>query len=69
MYHEMIWSNGPMASRTVTSSGQQGADTLAQELGIRVLFVAVGMTGVYQPLDPRIFGSLKARARAWFDRL
>jgi hypothetical protein len=47
---------------------EQGVEALAQELGIRLVFIPAEMTGLYQPLDRRIFGSLKAGARARFDR-
>jgi hypothetical protein len=40
---------------------------LALELGIRLEFIPSGMTGELQPLDRRIFGNLKARARRRFD--
>jgi hypothetical protein len=46
----------------------QGVKERAQELGIELVFIPAGMTGEYQPLDRRIFGSLKARTRAQFDR-
>lgn len=41
--------------------------TLAEELGIRLEFIPPGATGNCQPLDRRIFGNLKSRARARFD--
>jgi hypothetical protein len=37
---------------------------LAQQLGIEMLLIPSGMTDKLQPLDWRIFGSLKQRARA-----
>jgi hypothetical protein len=40
----------------------------AQELGIELVFIPAGMTSEYQPLDHRIFGSLKARTRAQLTR-
>lgn len=40
----------------------------ASDSGIGLLFIPAGQTGEWQPLDNRIFGSLKARARAEFDR-
>ena len=33
-----------------------------------MLYIPAGQTGAWQPLDYRIFGSLKARARAEFDQ-
>jgi hypothetical protein len=46
---------------------EQGVKERAQELGIELVFIPAGMTGEYQSLDRRIFGSLKARTRAQFD--
>lgn len=40
----------------------------AQEDDVELLFVPAGGTGRFQPMDRRIFGELKARARAAFDR-
>jgi hypothetical protein len=37
-------------------------------LGIRVEFIPPGATGHCQPLDRRVFGILKQRAKARFDR-
>jgi hypothetical protein len=39
----------------------------AHHLGIRLEFVPAGATGELQPLDRRVFGSLKQRARRRFD--
>ena len=36
--------------------------------GIKLSFIPAGQTGEWQPLDYRIFGSLKQRARAEFNR-
>jgi hypothetical protein len=41
----------------------------ARQSGIELLFVPAGATGRLQPLDRRIFGELKSRARAEFNRL
>jgi hypothetical protein len=41
---------------------------LAPELKIELEFSPPGMSGHCQPLDPRVFGSLKARARSRFGR-
>ena len=41
----------------------------ANELDIELLYVPAGGTSQYQPLDRRIFGELKSRARAEMDRL
>lgn len=41
--------------------------TLAEQLDIRLDFIPPGATGDCQPLDRRLFGSLKSRARARFD--
>jgi hypothetical protein len=43
--------------------------TKAQLLNIELLFVPAGGTSLYQPLDARVFGELKTRARAAFQRL
>jgi hypothetical protein len=40
----------------------------ARNLGIRLEFIPPGATGLCQPLDRRIFGILKQRAKARFDR-
>jgi hypothetical protein len=40
----------------------------AIELGIKLIFIPPGMTGTLQPLDRRIFGSLKARGKARWAR-
>jgi hypothetical protein len=58
----LIWDIFP-AHRT------EWIKSLARELGIKLDFIPAGMTGECQPLDRRIFGSLKARARARFDAL
>jgi hypothetical protein len=42
---------------------------LPPQLNIRLEFMPAGATGEYQPLDRKIFGTLKSRARSWFDRL
>ena len=41
----------------------------ARELNIELLFVPAGGTSQYQPLDVRIFGELKSRARKKFEHL
>ena len=38
----------------------------ATELNIEMIFIPAGLTGVYQPLDRRIFEILKAKARRYF---
>ena len=40
----------------------------AQEQSIQLSFIPSGMTGEYQPLDYRVFGVLKQRAKERFDR-
>jgi hypothetical protein len=40
----------------------------AEALDVELLFVPPGVTGRFQPMDRRIFGKLKARARADFTR-
>ena len=40
---------------------------LANELDIELLYVPAGGTSLYQPLDRRIFGELKSRARRKFS--
>jgi hypothetical protein len=50
------------AHRSVTVQGK------AKELGIELLFVPGGGMSRFQPLDRRIFGELKSRARAAFQR-
>jgi hypothetical protein len=40
----------------------------AANLQIELLFVPAGGTSKYQPLDARVFGELKSRARAAFLR-
>jgi hypothetical protein len=58
----LIWDIFP-AHRTQKIKSQ------ARELSVKLDFIPAGMTGECQPLDRRIFGSLKARARARFDAL
>jgi hypothetical protein len=41
--------------------------SLAEELGIHIEFIPAGMTAECQPLDRRLFGNLKSRARCRFD--
>jgi hypothetical protein len=45
------------------------AGAAAEECEIELLFVPAGGTSEYQPLDCRIFGELKSRARAEIVRL
>ena len=40
--------------------------TKAKELGIELIYVPAGGTSKYQPLDRRVFGELKSRARKKF---
>ena len=40
----------------------------AQEQAIQLSFIPGGMTGEYQPLDYRVFGILKQRAKQRFDK-
>lgn len=46
----------------------ENVQRFAAENGIGIMFIPAGQTGEWQPLDFRIFGSLKARAKAEFDR-
>ena len=39
---------------------------LAEELNFKLHIIPAGMTDVYQPLDRRVFGPLKAKARKFF---
>lgn len=41
----------------------------ALEMNLEILFVPAGGTALYQPLDARVFGELKSRARSAFQRL
>jgi hypothetical protein len=41
----------------------------ALDLNIEILFIPAGETSMYQPLDARIFGELKSRARVELQRL
>jgi hypothetical protein len=41
----------------------------ALERNVEILFVPAGGTALYQPLDARVFGELKSRARMAFQRL
>jgi hypothetical protein len=52
-----------------TSHRCEATKALAKELNIRLEFIPPGATGNCQPLDRRIFGSLKSRARERFDAL
>jgi hypothetical protein len=47
----------------------QETKDLADLLSIRLEYIPPGMTGECQPLDRRIFGNLKARARSRFDEM
>lgn len=46
----------------------QDTKDLAASLNIQLEFIPAGMTGECQPLDRRIFGNLKSRARSRFDQ-
>ena len=41
----------------------------ASSLGIGILFIPAGQTDHWQPLDKRVFGALKAKAREEFDKM
>jgi hypothetical protein len=41
----------------------------AQELDIRLIFVPRSGTTIYQPLDRRVHGAMKSKARGKFDQL
>jgi hypothetical protein len=45
-----------------------GLRAQAEQLGVELLFVPAGATSTLQPLDRRVFGESKARARAEFSR-
>jgi hypothetical protein len=47
----------------------EAARAQAQSMGILLEFIPAGTTGERQPLNRRIFGNLKGRANARFDRL
>jgi hypothetical protein len=47
----------------------QETKDLASLLSIRLEFIPAGMTGECQPLDRRIFGNLKSRARRRYDEM
>jgi hypothetical protein len=47
----------------------QETKELAAQLGIRLEFIPPGATADCQPLDRRLFGNLKSRARARFDEI
>jgi hypothetical protein len=47
----------------------QAVKQYAAQKGLKLVFISPGMTDKYQPLDWRLFGSLKSRARARFDNL
>jgi hypothetical protein len=42
---------------------------LARQLNIQLEFIPAGQTGECQPLDRRLFGNLKSRARSRFDQM
>jgi hypothetical protein len=46
---------------------EEGVKGYAARKGTKLIYIPPGMTDEYQPLDRRVFGSLKARARARFD--
>lgn len=48
---------------------QEEVKDLARDLGIGMGFIPAGLTSRHQPLDKRIFGNLKSRARARFDAM
>jgi hypothetical protein len=41
--------------------------SFTRAIGIRLEFIPPGMTAECQPLDQRILGNIKARARRWFN--
>jgi hypothetical protein len=47
----------------------EAARARTQSMGILLEFIPAGTTGESQTLDRRIFGNLKDRVKAWFDRL
>jgi hypothetical protein len=47
-----------------SAHGDQTVRETATRLNIQLIFIPPGMTDKLQPLDHRIFGSLKARAKA-----
>jgi hypothetical protein len=67
-YREVIWTTGGTPWHMVALSGHKQFNALGEQLEIRRVFTPAAMTGLYQPLDRRICGSLKADARAGFDR-
>lgn len=50
-----------------SSHRSQATKDFASSNGIGMLFVPAGQTGTWQPLDFRIFGNLKNKAKARFD--
>jgi hypothetical protein len=46
---------------------EQSVRESAANKRVRLLYIQAGMTGAFQPLDRRVFQSLKARARTRFD--
>jgi hypothetical protein len=62
-------SSGTLIWDVYAAHREEGVKAYAARKGIGLLYIPPGMTDTYQPLDRRIFGSLKARARARFDDL
>jgi hypothetical protein len=49
--------------------GTDESEAEAARLGIRLIKVPKGATGIWQPLDRRIYGAMKSKARARWARL
>jgi hypothetical protein len=54
---------------TSSAHRDQAVKEYTAQKGLKLVFIPPGMTDKYQPLDRRVFGSLKSRARARFDNL
>jgi hypothetical protein len=50
-----------------SAHGDEDVKSKAERAQIALEFVPAGLTGEWQPLDHRVFGSLKSRAKALFD--
>jgi hypothetical protein len=69
----IVWLNerrrGPVTLIWDQYSGHKGdpVEAMAADNDVQLIYIPAGQTDYWQPLDRRIFGNLKARARGCFN--